>query len=58
MVTLLFAIPRTTGWLAQWQEMLTDLARPRQVWIGHETRDVGLRADFVPVEQRATVAAH
>jgi citrate synthase len=55
MFTVLFAIPRTTGWLAQWQEMLTDpeqkIARPRQVWIGHETRK------FVPVEQRATVAA-
>jgi citrate synthase len=55
MFTVLFAIPRTTGWLAQWQEMLTDpeqkIARPRQVWIGHETRK------FVPVEQRAPVAA-
>ena len=35
MFTVLFAIPRTAGWLAQWQEMLTDpeqkIARPRQV---------------------------
>ncbi|HWZ84447.1 MAG TPA: citrate synthase [Terriglobales bacterium] len=50
MFTVLFAIPRTAGWLAQWQEMLTDpeqkIARPRQVWIGHETRP------FVPMEQR------
>jgi len=50
MFTVLFAIPRTAGWLAQWQEMLTDpeqkIARPRQVWIGHETRE------FVPIEQR------
>ncbi len=50
MFTVLFAIPRTAGWLAQWQEMLTDpeqkIARPRQVWIGHETRQ------FVPIEQR------
>ncbi len=56
MFTVLFAIPRTAGWLAQWQEMLTDpeqkIARPRQVWIGHETRQ------FVPVEQRTTVAAN
>ncbi len=56
MFTVLFAIPRTAGWLAQWQEMLTDpeqkIARPRQVWIGHETRK------FVPLEQRATVAAN
>ena len=37
MFTVLFAIPRTIGWLAQWQEMLTDpeqkIARPRQVWM-------------------------
>ena len=52
MFTVLFAIPRTAGWLAQWQEMLTDpeqkIARPRQVWIGHETRE------FVPIEQRGS----
>jgi citrate synthase len=52
MFTVLFAIPRAAGWLAQWQEMLTDpeqkIARPRQVWIGHETRP------FVPMEQRGT----
>jgi citrate synthase len=50
MFTVLFAIPRTVGWLAQWQEMLNDpeqkIARPRQVWIGHETRD------WVPIEKR------
>jgi citrate synthase len=50
MFTVLFAIPRAAGWLAQWQEMLTDpeqkIARPRQVWIGHETRP------FVPMEKR------
>ena len=50
MFTVLFAIPRTAGWLAQWQEMLNDpeqkIARPRQVWIGHETRE------FVPMEKR------
>jgi citrate synthase len=52
MFTVLFAIPRTAGWLAQWQEMITDpeqkIARPRQVWIGHETRD------FVPMEKRTS----
>jgi citrate synthase len=51
MFTVLFAIPRTIGWLSQWQEMLTDpeqkIARPRQIWIGHETRE------FVPIEKRA-----
>ena len=50
MFTVLFAIPRAIGWLSQWQEMLTDpeqkIARPRQVWIGHNTRD------FVPIEKR------
>jgi citrate synthase len=50
MFTVLFAIPRTIGWLSQWQEMLTDpeqkIARPRQVWIGHETRE------FVPIAKR------
>jgi citrate synthase len=51
MFTVLFAIPRTVGWLAQWQEMLNDpeqkIARPRQIWIGHEARE------FVPVEKRS-----
>ena len=50
MFTVLFAIPRTIGWLSQWQEMLTDPeqknARPRQIWIGHDTRE------FVPIEKR------
>ncbi|MGD0468747.1 MAG: citrate synthase [Terriglobales bacterium] len=51
MFTVLFAIPRTIGWLSQWQEMLNDpeqkIARPRQIWIGHDTRK------FVPIEKRA-----
>jgi citrate synthase len=50
MFTVLFAIPRTVGWLAQWQEMITDqeqkIARPRQVYTGHARRD------FVPAESR------
>lgn len=50
MFTVLFAIPRTVGWLAQWQEMLTDseqkIARPRQVYTGHEVRK------FLPLEKR------
>jgi len=53
MFTVLFAIPRTAGWLAQWQEMLTDpeqkISRPRQVYTGHELRQ------FVPVEKRVPV---
>ena len=48
--TVLFAIPRTSGWLAQWQELLMDpeqkIARPRQVYLGKDTRNV------VPIAQR------
>jgi citrate synthase len=43
MFTVLFAIPRVSGWLAQWQEMLADsdqkIARPRQIYTGHARRD-------------------
>ena len=50
MFPVLFAIPRTSGWLAQWVEMLSDpdqkIARPRQVYLGQRTRD------YVPMEQR------
>jgi citrate synthase len=42
--TVLFAIPRTVGWLAQWQEMLQDgeqkIARPRQLYTGQAERNV------------------
>ena len=47
---VLFAIGRTPGWIAQWQEMLLDseqkIARPRQLYVGSEQRD------YVPMEQR------
>jgi citrate synthase len=50
MFPVLFAIPRTVGWLAQWDELLEDkeqsIARPRQVYMGSPQRD------FVPVEER------
>ena len=50
MFPVLFAIPRTVGWLAQWQEMTIDpetaIARPRQIYTGHPERD------FVPADQR------
>jgi citrate synthase len=49
MFTVLFAIPRTSGWLAHWQELLeqdSKIARPRQLYTG-----VGAR-DYVPVDQR------
>jgi citrate synthase len=43
MFPVLFAIPRTAGWIAQWQEMLLDpeqkIARPRQIYTGAKTRD-------------------
>jgi len=43
MFPVLFAIPRTAGWLAQWEEMLLDpeqkIARPRQIYIGAPRRD-------------------
>ncbi len=48
---VLFAIGRTPGWLAQWQEMLLDkeqkIARPRQVYVGPNKRD------YVPIEKRS-----
>jgi citrate synthase len=50
MFPVLFAIPRTAGWLAQWREMVQDpeqkIARPRQVYIGPRRRD------FVPLAKR------
>jgi citrate synthase len=55
MFTVLFAIPRTVGWLAQWQEMMEDseqkIARPRQIYTGYDVRD------FVPIEKRGVQAA-
>jgi citrate synthase len=42
MFTVLFAIPRAAGWLAQWNEMVQDpeqkIARPRQIYTGAEQR--------------------
>ncbi len=42
MYTVMFAIPRTVGWLAQWEEMLLDkeqkIARPRQIYTGQDER--------------------
>ena len=51
MFPVLFAIPRTAGWIAQWEEMLLDpeqkIARPRQVYLGHDTRH------YIPIEERS-----
>src|ERR1700751_1568366 len=50
MFPVLFAIPRTSGWIAQWEEMLLDpeqkIARPRQIYLGADTRH------YVPIDQR------
>ena len=48
MFPVLFAIPRTAGWLAHWQELLdqdTKIARPRQLYIGADERD------YVPIDR-------
>jgi citrate synthase len=51
MFPVLFAIPRMSGWLAQWEELLLDpeqkIARPRQIYLGHDTRS------YIPMEQRS-----
>ena len=50
MFPVLFAIPRSVGWLAQWDELMEDpelsIARPRQIFMGSAERD------FVPMEKR------
>ncbi len=50
MFTVLFAIPRTSGWVAQWLELMRDseqkIARPRQIYTGERSRD------FVSMEER------
>ncbi len=50
MFTVLFAIPRTSGWLAQWLELVQDpeqkIARPKQIYTGSRT------LDFVPASER------
>jgi citrate synthase len=50
MFTVLFAVPRTAGWIAHWNEQLTDpdqrIIRPKQIYTGSERRS------YVPVAQR------
>jgi citrate synthase len=50
MFPVMFAIPRTSGWIAQWLEMTQDkeqkIARPRQIYTGERTRD------YVGVDER------
>ena len=51
MFPVLFAIPRMSGWIAQWEELLLDseqkIARPRQIYLGYDTRS------YLPMDQRA-----
>jgi len=51
MFPVLFAIPRTSGWIAQWEEMILDpeqkIARPKQVYIGAPRRD------YIPLTNRS-----
>jgi citrate synthase len=51
MFPVMFAIPRTSGWIAQWLEMIDDpeqkIARPRQIYTGERTRE------YVPVDDRS-----
>jgi citrate synthase len=49
MFTVLFAIPRTAGWLSHWVELLDQdqrIVRPRQLYIGADERQ------YVPLDQR------
>ncbi len=50
MFTVIFAIPRTSGWVSQWMELNDDpeqkIARPRQIYIGERDRD------YIPIDQR------
>ena len=50
MFPVLFAIPRTSGWIAQWEEMLLDpeqkISRPRQVYLGSDLRG------YIPLDNR------
>ena len=54
MFPVLFAIPRTAGWIAQWEEMLLDaeqkISRPRQMYLGEGTRS------YIPMEKRSSKA--
>ncbi len=50
MFPVMFAIGRTSGWIAQWREMVEDseqkISRPRQIYTGERSRD------YVPIDQR------
>jgi citrate synthase len=50
MFTALFALARTVGWVAQWNEMISDpdqkIGRPRQLYVGPTQRD------YIPISNR------
>jgi citrate synthase len=50
MFTVIFALARSIGWIAQWREMMSEdvvkLGRPRQLYLGHKRRQ------FVPIDER------
>jgi citrate synthase len=50
MFTVVFAMARTVGWIAQWMEMMDDpeqrIGRPRQLYVGKENRD------YIPIDER------
>ncbi len=50
MFPVIFAIPRMSGWISQWIEMITDpdqkISRPRQIYLGYDKRD------YLPIEKR------
>src|SRR5690606_10747778 len=51
MFTVLFAVARTVGWVAQWNEMIEDpqqrIGRPRQLYVGHQPRQ------YLPIDKRS-----
>jgi citrate synthase len=51
MFTVMFTIPRTVGWMSQWEELMTDdeqaISRPRQIYLGQGERD------YVPLAERS-----
>jgi citrate synthase len=55
MFTVMFAVPRTCGWVAQWMELVADqeqkISRPRQIYIGSPTRD------YLPMAAREAAPA-
>ena len=62
MFTVLFAIPRAVGWLAQWQELINDpeqkIARPRQVYIGYDQRPLPDSYTYGARAEEALISTH